>query len=266
MRKASFFLAVACGLLLIPWPGACPPQGGGGSATAASRPAPAAVFTRAVTVQPLVRADVSAKPGELIVIEAKAKGDVTWMYDARDFDAKHSLKEGKKLILTTVRPGVYSVQLIAWDERKVEQVLVTVEGTVPPLPPDPKPPDPKPPDPKPPAPVAALRVLIVYESSALNAMPKAQQAIIANQPFRDFLDSKCLPSPSGKRKEWNIWDKDVATSGAPKVWQDLMARPRTAIPWLVVSNGSVLYEGPLPGSVEATQALISKYVTKGGRR
>ncbi len=265
MRKASFFLAVACGLLLIPWPGACPPQGGGGSATAASRPAPAAVFTRAVTVQPLVRADVSAKPGELIVIEAKAKGDVTWMYDARDFDSKHSLKSGKTLILTTVRPGVYSVQLVAWDEKKVEQVLVTVEGPAPPVPPGPDPKPPVPPAPPTPTPVTALRVLIVYESSALNAMPPAQRAIIANQPFRDFLDSKCLPSPSGKRKEWNIWDSDVATSGAPKVWQDLMARPRSAVPWLVVSNGGVLYEGPLPADVPATQALISKYV-KGGRR
>ena len=90
--------------------------------------------------QPRFAKDVAAKPGELIVISANVKGDVGWLWDARDFDQRHSiiLAGENKLILVTSRPGVYSINLIAWEVRKVEQVLVTVEGI-----PDPKP-DPKP--------------------------------------------------------------------------------------------------------------------------
>lgn len=87
---------------------------------------------------------IMAKPGELIVIQSGAKGEVAWLYDARDFGPKHVYQadNGQTLILTTIKSGTYSINMIAWDERKVSQILVIVSGK----PPDPNPPDPNPPD------------------------------------------------------------------------------------------------------------------------
>lgn len=221
-------------------------------ATVAAQPAPPAPKPKPARFTPT---DVQGKTCSVIEISAdSATGDVAWMYDATKFDAEHSRQYGKTLILVTDSPGVYSVNCVIWDSRKIEMVRVIVSGPQPPPGPGPGPtPSPAP------IPVDGFRVLIVYESSELSKMPAAQQSILYSKPVRDYLNAKCVMGPDGKTKEWRIYDKDVATDAESKTWQDAMKRPRQSIPWLIVSDGKTGYEGPLPGSVDEAMAILKKW-------
>ncbi len=55
-------------------------------------------------------------------------------------------------------------------------------------------------------------------------------------------------------------DKDTDVSSLAAHWQAAMKRPRGSLPWIVVSNGTTGYEGPLPANLDATTALVLKYV------
>jgi hypothetical protein len=157
-------------------------------------------------------ADVVAKPGELVVIEAPVKGDVAWLYDARDFDAKHSFTVNGKLILTTAKPGVYSVSYVAWDEKKIGQILVTFSGTpVPPVPPDP------PPDPPPP----------------VDALTASLQAAWKTETQRDpqasaFIAAACRQAAQVTVPAVTTWDQLLATLS--KVITDKIGPATTTLP------------------------------------
>ena len=126
-----------------------------------------------------------------------------------------------------------------------------VPGPAPPQPPDP---------PKPqPGPAKAMRVLIVYETADLSKMPRPQHAVLFSKAVRDYLNAKCAKEPDGWAA-YRIYDKDADTSKEPRGWGALLARPRSALPWLVVADGdAVLHEAPLPADVESTLALLKKF-------
>lgn len=167
---------------------------------------------------------------------------------------------GSKLLFTGPA-GQYEVflRVIDFEAEVFDEAEVTVTIGVGPGPgPDPDP------GPKPsPAPIPAvgLHVLIVYESADLGKMSAAQQAILYAQSIREYLNTKCPAGPDGKTKEWRIWDKDVATDGESKLWQEAMKRPRSATPWIIVSNldkgGG--FEGPLPTNVADALTLLKKF-------
>lgn len=125
-------------------------------------------------------------------------------------------------------------------------------------------PPPVPPDPKPddkgdaPIPAAGLRVLMVFESADAAALTAKQQAAIYGKATRDLLNSKCVVGPDGKTREWRIFDKDVDAAADSKLWGDAMKRPRKSLPWLVVSNGTAGFEGPLE-SAEQVAELVKKF-------
>lgn len=127
---------------------------------------------------------------------------------------------------------------------------------------DPKPTPAPTPTPASTSPFAAdgLHVMIVYESE--DNLPPAQQSIIFGKEFRDYLNVNCVVGPDGKTKAWQIWDKDVDSASAPKVYRDAFARPRKSIPWIIVGDGKTGYEGALPATVEATIKLIDQYRSK----
>jgi hypothetical protein len=116
---------------------------------------------------------------------------------------------------------------------------------------------PKPPDPKPPIPGGAFRVMIVYETSA--ALPSGQQAIITGKAIRDYLAAKTVPTPDGGKRGWYIADKDADFSQESKTWRDMLARPRTQIPWIIITTATASYEGPLPPDVASTLQLLTKF-------
>lgn len=159
-------------------------------------------------------------------------------------------------------PGTYkiklrAIKLAADGKTSVETARATVvigEPPTPPPPPDP----PTPPDP-PPIPTTGLRVLIVYESGELAKLPKGQLAVIYSKSVRDYLNGKCTVGPDGKTREWRMWDKDVDASGESTHWQTALKRPRTSVPWILISDGKKGFEGALPASVDDTLALLKKY-------
>jgi hypothetical protein len=106
-------------------------------------------------------------------------------------------------------------------------------------------------------PVSGLHVLIVFETDDATKLPAGQRNVLYSAPMRTFLDSQCPVGPDGVTHEWRIYDKDVV--GAEEPWKSALARPRSSLPWVVISNGTSGYEGPLPSSTEEMKTLVSKY-------
>lgn len=167
-------------------------------------------------------------------------------------------------------PGMYRVELTCATMGADGQLsldtaekTVTIGDPVPPGPlPPPTPPGPTPPGPTPgPAPIPApgFRVLFVTESADLTRLPAAQAQIFTGAEVRAYLNAKCAVGSDGVTKEWRAWDKDQPTGAEAKHWRDAMARPRTALPWMIISTGTAGYEGPLPKTVADTLALLKRY-------
>lgn len=205
--------------------------------------------------------------GRQIIIKAETTGKaVVWINtDPLNADLTTRGGDGKEVVFSAPETGLYRLYAYTAAGDVPSQpaaCMVRVIGVNPPgpHPPDPGPnPPPNPPTPTPPITEPGFRVLIVYESADLSKLPPSQQNVLYGATVRDYLTSHCKVGPDGKTIEWRIWDKDVATDKESKLWQEVMKRPRTALPWIVISNGVTGYEGPLPVNVEDTLALLKKY-------
>lgn len=137
---------------------------------------------------------------------------------------------------------------------KAECVIVVGDAPPPPIPPGP---GPTPPGPAP-IPGDGLRVLIVYDSATLSALPKEQISMMYGGELRGYLNSHCVKGPDGKTPEWRIWSAEVPTGAESKTWQDAMARKRDKLPWLIVAkDGKLGFEGPLPTTTAETMKIIT---------
>lgn len=207
--------------------------------------------------------EVIGQPGQFIMIPATTSGsDVKW-YSCDSGLAlfpSQLLRDNKTAIAIASKPGRY--RLLAWtakgDLASEAAVCILVIGDVPPVPPIPPGPNPPVP-PVPPVPVPipgdGLRVLMVYETA--QPITAAHRAVLAGLQVRSYLTAKC--AKNGTVPEWRVYDKDVNLSNESKVWQDAMKRPRSSLPWIVISNGTAGYEGPLPPTVDDALKLLAKY-------
>jgi hypothetical protein len=58
---------------------------------------------------------------------------------------------------------------------------------------------------------------------------------------------------------WRVFDPDADMSKDAPKWQAAMQRPRTALPWVIISNHPYGgYEGPLPKTLPELVTLIKK--------
>lgn len=146
------------------------------------------------------------------------------------------------------------------DSDVIRRTLDVDAGDGPRPPPDPKPPDPKP-DPvnPPPIPEPGFRVLIVYDRMTLGTIPASQNAIIFSKDIDAYCRAKCAKGPDGATPEFRQYSTDAAIATEAKVWRDAFARPRASLPWIIVSNGTTGYEGPLPANIADTLKLLKKY-------
>lgn len=128
----------------------------------------------------------------------------------------------------------------------------------PPVPPVPPVPPTPPPGPAP-IPDPGLRVLMVYETAELSKLPPSQLAALYSTGMRAYLSTACVKGADGKTPEWRCWDQNTPTDLAPDVWKRAMARPRTSLPWLIVSNGKAGYEGPMPLTEEEVRTKVKLY-------
>lgn len=158
-------------------------------------------------------------------------------------------------------PGQYKIKLRTIKGKAVQTARATVTiGDGDPTPgPQPPGPGPQPPPPSPAAPIAApgFRVLIVYQDQM--PLPLAQHSVIYGQAMRNYLNAKCPREPSGQAS-YRIWDADLDVSQSPKHYQDAYNRVRLRqLPYLVVSNGTTGWEGPLPASEAETLAILKHF-------
>ena len=101
--------------------------------------------------------------------------------------------------------------------------------------------------------------MIVYETSELSKLPKEQLTVLTSSDVRNYLYIKCIKGVDGKTAEWRVWDKDVDLAGESQLWRDAMKRPRTGLPWLLISDGQKGYEGLLPKTINETLDLFKKF-------
>lgn len=174
-----------------------------------------------------------------------------------------TIKEKYILLVEAVGTGQTSLLVMPAGATKQNQGIVKIidANNGPRPPPIPVPPKPIPPDPTPspaPIPSAGFRVLIVYETADLGKYTGGQLAAIQGNQVRSYLIAKCVKENKGQLG-YRIWDKDLAVGTEPKIWQDAFARTRATMPWLVVSNGTSGWEGPLPTTVNETMTILKKY-------
>lgn len=203
-----------------------------------------------VSPQGLVRFTADTGPLRVRGVFADGNGQV----ETRTLTAKHlvfvdPLKAGAGELLV-VPVGVQ-------DAAKIERRAITTQ--VGPTPPGPGPGPAPTPNPVNPAPIPepGFRVLILFES--MEVLPAAQQSILTGKRVRDYLDAKCVTEPDGKTKGYRIWDKDTVSDADLPVWSKAMKRPHGSIPWIIVSNGTTGFEGPLPATVDEALSLLKKY-------
>jgi hypothetical protein len=243
---------------------------------------------------PLAAADLkvivepNAAPYRLVRVKATgvpSKSNVKWYVTAADpanqprieFAPDHGLKSREPAFVAP--PGAYKVALrvIYLDAAGVPdfdeaEALVTIGPPAPPVPPlPPVPPGPTPPGPTPPAPAPipkpGLRVLIVEETGERAKLTAGQREVIFGGTVRDYLRTHCATDPQNPDGAFRIWDKDVNSAGDPDniIWRSAMIRPRPGpLPWVVISNGTTGYEGPLPADTTGEKfiALLKQYEGK----
>lgn len=146
----------------------------------------------------------------------------------------------------TLHPATSGVYVVVcdWNEAPFGLALhrVVIGGTDPP------------PDPPPGPDAEADQVTIVTESQ--ETLPAEQQQIVNGEEVRSAATAAGL--------EFHAVDKDVSGPSAVLVGHVLAACKGKPVPRLVFSQaGKVIYNEPLPATVQATLALIKKY---GGKK
>lgn len=111
-----------------------------------------------------------------------------------------------------------------------------------------------------PIPVDGLRVVFVEESES---NPVWFSTLTGDPVLRNWLNDNCVKEPTGE-PGWKIFDEDRDTKNDLPVYQQVLTRPRTSVPWYVVSNGRTGAEGPIGAGVQANDliAIFSKYKVK----
>lgn len=213
-----------------------------------------------------IEAPATAAPGDLVILSAKAEGALNYSWILANSDKTFlPVENGTKAVFASGAAGKYIFVLSASDATTLGSVkhVLTIGQPEPEPDPDPPPPPPPPPPPDPdPAPIPAdgFRVLIVYESGDMTKYPIETQMILTGADVREFLKSNCVNE--GGTPGFRIYDPDVNIGGDLEVWKQAITRPRTAIPWVVISNGKTGFEGPLPKTPTEFLDLCKKYLAK----
>ena len=107
-----------------------------------------------------------------------------------------------------------------------------------------------------PGPVKGLRVIFVYESNS--PLTKDQLAVRDSPKIADYLDKHC----EGGKDGWKRWDKDVDTSKADKLWQEIWAEAKPKLgelPQIVIVSGQKGKCYPFPKDPDAGLEFFQKF-------
>lgn len=158
-------------------------------------------------------------------------------------------------ILMTDTEKYYYQQLDEPSMKALKLVLANIQKALEQIAVNPTPPPGPTPSPAP-IPEPGFRVMIIYNGKTLNTLPITQSTFMRGQTLRDYLYANSVESDG--TPAWRIWSDEVdATNDLPR-WQTAYKRPRTASPWLIVSDGTKGFEGPLPTTLEATMDILKQ--------
>lgn len=160
-----------------------------------------------------------------------------------------------RLLFSADKGGTYVIVFLDGNSVKLTTKRITVGPVVPP--PDP-PPGPGPGPSPAPIPFSGLRVLILEETSQRQTLPTSQVAILTSVEIREWLNTHCAKGAAGS-PEYRVFDVDADVSLQAQHWKDALKRPRTGLPWILISDGKSGYEGPLPKTIAETLDLLKKY-------
>lgn len=240
-------------------------------------PAPPTFVESEVPVASIEVTDSRGKPvtdqvdvGQMILLKsekathAKVPGSLVWVLEPAI--QTYVSPDGATVIVNTgLTPGSLAItQIVGSTSGRVayQKMLIKI-GAAPQPPPvdpvDPKPEPPKP-DPKPePTPQPGkLRILIVEETADRSKLPTLQQDILFSPTVRTYIKTACSKSAEGN-PDFRVYDKDTDTSKEAAWVQTAMKEPRNSLPWIILSNGTAGYSGPLPANETATMELLKKY-------
>ena len=159
-------------------------------------------------------------------------------------------------IYTITKPGSHTIKAIvlaqnplSWDEKVFTLTIGKPE-------PGPEPEPPTPPTPgEAPIEGEGFRVLFIAETG--EQLPPAVADSFYSKLITDYLNTNCIKAEG--QPEFRRFDPDTRFTNPQHRFAKAMARPRTSLPWLIISNGKSGYEGPFPTTVEATLALLKQY-------
>lgn len=101
-----------------------------------------------------------------------------------------------------------------------------------------------------PVPASGFKVLIVEEAARRDKLLPEQVEIFTSAPFRMWLKDQSA--------DVRIWDQAVDVENESDAgFKAMLQMPRTSLPWLIVS-GKPGFSGPLPKSLQETEAVIAK--------
>jgi len=81
--------------------------------------------------------------------------------------------------------------------------------------------------------------------------------VLYGSKVRNYLRDNCIKVDGVP--DWRIVDPDTQYTDQNHRFVKALKRPRTSLPWLIISNGVTGYEGPFPGGPDATLSLIQSF-------
>jgi hypothetical protein len=207
----------------------------------------------------VIPSDLQGQVGEFVYVKSSVPNVVWQVLDpGLKMVPSTYLKSSDTGIFLSNKVGKY--RIIVWEKDSHNPPtfgLITIsEG--PPNPIDPPPPNPI--DPPKPTILSKPRLAVYYESSKLRDYPRPQQLIFSSKNILSYLDTHV--TKTNGFPDYRFFDKDIIDfSKVDKIWQDMSARPRRSIPWVVIfDDNNFIYEGELPVTDVQFQTLLQKYM------
>lgn len=204
-----------------------------------------------------------------IAVETEAASVACLLLPIEQAKFLRTFEGGKAIVFASREPCTLTFVLTAVRNDEITQKLVQVQNTVPappvpPQPPTPVPPGPGPtpvpPDPAPiPVPSPGLRVLMIEETGTRHKLPLQQQACFTHPKIRGYLTTHCAKGRDGRTPEFRVYDQDVVLQSEAQHWHDMMRKPRPLLPWVVITNGSQGFSGPMPPDVDSFLELLKQF-------
>lgn len=103
-----------------------------------------------------------------------------------------------------------------------------------------------------------FKVLIIVEDRDLTKLSREEQVILRSKEVRDTLNAICVKGPDGTTPEWRVLDQNtVFPQNCSSLWCKGLQRPRSELPWIIINNNGIVYEGPLPNTIQELLTLLN---------